>query len=222
LRFGNPVAQVRKKNMVVSKGKNKTRPQASRRASADGVTAPRSADGHGHARAETLRSLARQVNRSPSAVRKWMDRSDWPFSRTGPWDVVRVRAWMDIQLKPDPAAAYRKRAKAAEAGTGEFHNAGPLEKARIQATIERALYIRQKRLAESGELHSKADCDRHRLQQIMEVRNRLMDIPRSMASGLSMQTAEVVEQILDRAMRAILDEFGAKATPVEPGGDDGQ
>ena len=151
-------------------------------------------------------------------MRKWVARSGWPFSRTGPWDVRRVRAWMEIHLKPDPAAAYRKRAKAAEAGTGEFHTMGPLEKARIQATIERALYIRQKRQADAGELHSTADCERRRLQQIMEVRNRLLELPRSVASGLAGLGAEAIERQLEEAVRSILDEFSSEAT--RPGGDD--
>ena len=166
----------------------------------------------GYAEATSLRSLARLVGRSLSAVRKWVARSDWMFGRTGPWNVEKVHAWMDIHLQRDAAAAYRKRVKDAEAGTGEFHKMGPLEKARIQATLERALWLRQKRQAEAGELHSTAECERHRLQQILEVRNRLMEVPRSMAAGLAGLAPEVIEADLDRAMRAIVDEF-AGLTP---------
>ncbi|HUX03160.1 MAG TPA: hypothetical protein VMY35_19535, partial [Phycisphaerae bacterium] len=195
------------------------RPRGARTAASGDGTAASTPIAGGHRQAKSIRSLAKLVGRSESAVRKWLDRSDWPFSRTGPWDVQRVRAWMDIQLKPDPAAAYRRRAKAAEAGTGEFRTVGLLEKARIQATIERALYLQMKRKAEAGELHATADCERHRLRQIMEVRNRLMELPRSMAAGLVGLSAEEIEAALEQAMRAIVDEF-AGSTPAGGPADD--
>ncbi|HUX03167.1 MAG TPA: hypothetical protein VMY35_19570, partial [Phycisphaerae bacterium] len=199
------------------------RPRGARTAASGDGTAASTPIAGGHRQAKSIRSLAKLVGRSESAVRKWVARSDWPVSRTGPWaasDIRRIRAWMDVMLKPDPAAAYRKRAKAADAGTGEFRSMGALERARIQATLERALYIRQKRMSEAGELHSVADCQRHRLQQIMEVRNRLMEIPRSMASGLAGLPAERIGAELDRTMRAIVDDFAAGAAP-SGGRDDG-
>lgn len=144
------------------------------------------------------------------------------FGRTGPWDVEHVIVWRDNMLKPDPAAEYRRQAKAAEEGEGEFAKLTKREKLNLQKTYEQMLSIRQRREIEAGVYHSKADCDRHRLQQIMEVRSRLMEIPRSMAGALAGLTAEAIGLMLDRAVRAILDEFAGEATPAGPGGDDGQ
>jgi len=161
----------------------------------------------GPTHAKSIRALARQVDRAESTVRKWIGREDWPFSLTGPWDVRLVTAWAEIHLKGDPAAAYRKKAKAAEAGIGEFAPMGPLTKARLQATIERALHIRQRRMVEAGELHNVKDCTQRRLRQIHEVKTRLMELPRSMANALTGQSAEKIEQLMDEQIRAIIEDF---------------
>ncbi len=159
--------------------------------------------------ATSIRSLGRYVGRAESTVRKWIARDDWPFPRQPPWDVEKVRAWMEIHLKPDPAVAYRKKAHAAEAGTGEFASIGPLTKARIQVTIERALRIRQRRLTEADKLHDTEECRRRRLRQIHLVKARLFELPRSMANSLAGQSAEKIEQLLDQQVIDILEEFAA-------------
>jgi hypothetical protein len=125
-------------------------------------------------------------------------------------------------LKADPAAEYRRQAKAAATGTSEFAKLTEREKVHVGKMMEQILSIRQRRLIEANAFHSVADCDRHRIQQIMEVRNRLMELPRSLALGLVGLPAEEIERTIDQVVRVILEEFGAKATPVELGGDDGQ
>ncbi|HUX03136.1 MAG TPA: hypothetical protein VMY35_19415 [Phycisphaerae bacterium] len=174
----------------------------------------RRANEKGGTLARSIRALARQMARNESTVRKWKDRDDWPFSRTGPWDVQRVRAWAEIHLKPDPAAAYRKKARAAAAGTGEFAEMGALTKARVQATLERALWIRQRRLAEGGKLHDVGECERRRLRQIYEVKGALLALPRSVANALVGLDRAGIERMLDRQMTEILEGFA--------GGDEGQ
>ena len=87
--------------------------------------------------AKSIRSLAALVGRSESAVRKWVAHPEWRFSTTPPWDVARVKAWAEIVLHPDPAANFRKKAKAAEGGTGEFAELGPVGKLRCQLMIAR-------------------------------------------------------------------------------------
>ena len=166
------------------------------------------------AQAKSIRSLGRQVGRAESTVRKWIGREDWPFGLAPPWDVGRVRAWAEIHLKADPAAAYRKKAKAAEAGTGEFAAMGPLTKARLQATIERALLLRQRRLVEAGKLHDTEKCQHRRLRQIHEVKGRLLELPRAVSNTLVGQDAESIERVLSEQVRMILEGFasGSSAT----------
>ncbi len=180
------------------------------------------AGGKGPILAKSIRSLASLVDRSPSAVRKWLRKSNWPFKLTPPWNVTRVKAWMDIHLSPDPAEAYRRKARDAEAGVGEFRNQTPLEKAKLQVAIERALYIRQKRLAEAGKLHDVEECERRRLQQIMEVRNRLLDLPRSIVHGMVGQPVDEMERQLSAAIRAILEEFSGPSDIDAEGSGDGR
>jgi len=156
-----------------------------------------------------MRSLARQVGKAPTTVRKWIYRDNWPFSLSGPWDVERVKIWAEIQAKADPEAAYRKKARAAEAGLGEFAPLGPLTKARIQATIERALLIRQRRLVEAGRLHDVEECGNRRLQQIHAVRTRLMELPQSLAQSLAGQSSETIESVMKGRIEAVLEEFSA-------------
>ncbi len=159
--------------------------------------------------ARSIRSLARQVHRAESTVRKWIARDDWPFALAPPWEVEKVRAWAEIQLKPDPAAAYRKKAAAAEAGTGEFSRLGPYGKARVQYLIERSLSVRQRRLRDAGKLIDAEEARQHRLRQIHAVKAALLALPRSVANALAGQDRSGIERILAERVRAILQEFAA-------------
>ena len=140
-------------------------------------------------------------------MRKWIAREDWAFSLRGPWDVARVKAWAEIQLHPDPTAAYRKKAAAAEAGTGEFSGMGPLTKAKLQATIERALLVRQRRLIEAGKMHDVELCEKRRLRQIHETKAALLTLGRSIANSLVGQNADAIEAIMNARCIEICEEF---------------
>jgi hypothetical protein len=153
--------------------------------------------------------LARLVGKAESTVRKWIARRDWMFALEPPWDVAKVRAWAEIHVHPDPAAAYRKRMAAAEMGSGEFGRMEPLTKARFQATLERALLIRQRRLVEAGQLHNVEECRQRRLRQVHEVKSRLVDLPRAMANALAGQDAETIERVLMEQVTAMLQELAA-------------
>lgn len=159
--------------------------------------------------AKSIRDLARKVGRAESTVRKWIRREDWPFSLEPPWRVERVKAWMEIHLKPDPAEAYHRKAKAAEAGIGEFSPMGPLTKARMQQAIERALYIRQERQARAGKLIDAEDAQRHRLRQIHAVKGLLLALPRSLANSLVGQDRDSCERILHDQVVGIIEEFAS-------------
>jgi hypothetical protein len=125
---------------------------------------------------KSIRSLAKHFALTEGAVRKWLDRDTWTEPRTPPWNLERVIAWREVHCKPDPAAAYRKKIAAVEAGKGEFAAMGPLTKARIQATIERALLVRQRRLIEAGEMHSIKECSARKARQVQELRDKLLVI----------------------------------------------
>ncbi len=169
----------------------------------------------GPIQAKSIRSLARQVGRAESTVRKWLARSDWPFELGPPWVVRKVKAWMEIHLKPDSAAAYRKKVAAVEAGSGEFSSMSAYQKARTQAVIERALLLRQRRLVEAGKLHDVAGCRQRRLRQIHEVKGALLALGRSMANSLVGRDADAVETTIHDRCLQICEEF------ARDGDDDG-
>lgn len=162
--------------------------------------------------ADTIRSLAKQLRRGESTVRKWISRDDWPFRRTPPWNIEKVKVWSEINLKPDPAAEYRKRAKAADEGKAEFVDASPLTRAKIQATLERALLIRQRRMIESGKLHEVEACEKRRVRQIHETKSRLLSFPRAVAQRLVGLDSENIEAVLQAEIELIISEFSYGST----------
>jgi len=162
--------------------------------------------------ARSIRSLARQVSRSESAVRRWIRHERWPFPLEGPWDVRRVKAWAEIQLHPDPAAAFRQKAKAAELGLGEFRDLGPIGKARLQVLIGRAMLQQHRLKVEQGKVHDVAVCGQRLLRLIHEVKARLLELPRAVAGVLVGQPAEAIERLLAEQVNGILMEFSNRET----------
>ena len=159
--------------------------------------------------AKSIRSLAAYCDKSPSAVRKWIAADDWMFSQQPPWDVQKVQAWYEIHRRGDAGAAWRQKADAVERGVGEFRNIGPLTKARIQATIERALYVRQKRLTEAGKLHDVEACEGRRLRQIHAVKSALLALPRNVAQSLVGLERDAIEERLLARVEAVLEELAS-------------
>lgn len=143
-------------------------------------------------------------------MRKWTTRSDWPFGRdprVTPWPVEKVKVWAEIHLKPDPAAAYRKRIKEAEAGLGEFRQMGPQEKAKTQCYIERALLLNVMRLKEQGKLHKTDECIKAHAELVHRAKSALLGMCRSIANSLSGETPDRIEEILHARVLAILEEL---------------
>jgi hypothetical protein len=167
----------------------------------------------GLTQAKTLRSLARLTGRSLSAVRKWVERDDWPFTRTGPWDVEKVKVWHELYVGGDPEAKFQKRARAIEAGTGDFRELSPIKKAQLQYIIERALSVRQRREQDAGKLHNAVECRERRLRQILAAKARLEELPRMLANTLvGLATAEI-ESKLAGEIRTILEDFSKGVAP---------
>lgn len=162
-------------------------------------------------KAKTLTELAKHMNRSTEAVRLWLKRDSWSLPRTPPWDVAAVRRWAKANVGPEPEAAFRARAAAADAGLLDYGQSGALTRARLTATVERAMLTRQRRLVEAGQLHDTAECQQRRLRQIHHAKNRLLELPRALSGGLVGQNAETIEQILSEQVDAILQEFATDA-----------
>lgn len=157
--------------------------------------------------AKSIRRLARHLGRSDTAVRKWMKREDWPFPRTPPWDIKQVQAWAEINLRPDPGKAYQQKLASLRNGSGAYGEIGALTRAKIQVTLERAMWIRQRRLVEAGKLIDAEEAQRYRLRQIQAAKSLLVTLPRSVANALVGQDRNAIEQILNKRIEELLDEF---------------
>lgn len=155
--------------------------------------------------ANSIRSLAKHVGRAESTVRKWLQSDDWPpsFGLEPPWQVAKVRAWMEIYPKADPSAAYRKKIRSIEAGNG-VGGLSPLNKARLQNYIERALWIRQQREKDAGKLHRTDECIKLYAGMVHKAKASALIVGRSMRNALLGQDAETIERLLNERMLAIL------------------
>ncbi len=85
----------------------------------------------------------------------------------------------------------------------------PLNKAKLQWVIERALTSRQKREKEAGLLHNVKECQQRHLRQIHAVKGRLTELPRVLANTLVGQPAAEIERIITEQVTAILEDFAA-------------
>jgi len=150
------------------------------------------------------------MGRNESTVRKWTTRIDWPFGRdprVTPWDVEKVKVWAELYLKPDPAAAYRKRIKEAEAGAGEFRHLGKQEKAKTQCYIERALMLNVMRLKEQGILHKTDVCIKLHAALVHRAKASLLGMCRSIVNSLVGLSPTEMEEVLTARVKAILEEL---------------
>jgi hypothetical protein len=160
-----------------------------------------SASGKDPDQVASLRSLANVAGRSPTSVRKWIKRSDWPFGK-GPFSVRLVRQWMEIHLKRDPAQRYHD----AQRGIGP-KELNELDQARKEGYQEASAIRRLKRLQIEGTLHDVAECKERRRRQLFYVRNALLRFPRSVAADLVARPRGEVEAVLKRRVDAILQSF---------------
>lgn len=173
--------------------------------------------------AKSIRKLAKMVGRSDTAIRKWLKRPDWPFADRPPWDAKKVKAWAEINLKPDPAGIYQRKVASAQAGTGEYAEIGALTRAKIQVTLERALYIRQRRLFEGKKLLDAGEVQRQWLAHIQSVKSQLTALPRSIALELlNRSNRDEIEQLLQSRLTEILNgltEEKTKEPAIKEGND---
>lgn len=160
--------------------------------------------------AKSIRGLAKALGKSDTAVRKWMMREDWPFALNPPWDVGQVRAWAEINLHPDPAKVYRQKINYAKEGTGEYGEIGALTRAKIQVTLERAMYIRQERLFKAGKLIDAGEVRRQWLAHIQAVKGQMIALPRSVSGELVGISQDRIEEVLTNRITEMLNDLAEK------------
>lgn len=162
---------------------------------------------YGPGAAGSIRELAEKVGRNYKTVREWMQRDDWPFSKTGPWKLKDVRIWMDSYLDHDATQAYEERLQNMRKNPGASSGATSLTRARVEGTIERTLLTRQRRLVEKGKLISNENAQAIRLRQIHAVKSALLSLPRSIANAITGKSKRQVEKVVLERVEEIIRSF---------------
>jgi len=161
----------------------------------------------GPTQVSSIRALARLLRKGESTVRKWTRDRRWPFGRYGPWaldQVPLISAWQKMYLKHNAAEGVQRMMAA------NWNTDRPLsrtETAKLAYMTVRARLLAVRLELEEGKLHNQRECDERRLRQIHEVNSRLLELPRSLANSLAMQSAETVERLLAEHISAALDEL---------------
>ena len=162
--------------------------------------------------ATSIRDLARKMNRSDMAIRKWMKKDNWVFSMEGPWKVDEVKIWSEKFLEK-------------EYGPGEVKISVPgettLTRARIESTIEKTMLTKIHRLAAEGKLIDAEEAQRIRLKQIHEIKGVLLSFPRLISNLLVGKSRDQIEEILLERIENIINEFAGirqKNTDMERSG----
>lgn len=157
-----------------------------------------------------ISKLAEALGRSKQAVSKWTRRADWPFGPP-PWSVEKVREWAAVALAPDPSEALRARLAGAEAAARGGATAEPPMSARWKAEllqiIARTRLLTQEFQRREGMLHDSDACQTRRVQQILAVKERFLNLPRILAPRLAGLKRDDIEREILVAIQAACNAF---------------
>lgn len=174
----------------------------------------------------SIRTLAKLVGKSPSAVRKWTRHPAWVFSTSGPWtadDVRLIRGWVKRYLRKDEAQDYREALADPDHVPGPMRPLTPIEQAKLDLLVERKKTLQQRRAVELKLLHVAKDCEANILRVALDVRGRLLAMPRTIAHALVGLDAPAIEELLNQQVRTVLKALVASLSlhgTIDPHGSD--
>jgi len=173
-------------------------------------------------RARSTTELAALVQRSPSTIRRWLKRDDWPFGPRPPWDADAVAAWAAEHLAPDPGAATKARRAAEQAAQESDPQAQPdvsgsqpaagltMREVELRLKVERTRKIEVERLIKEGSVHDVAECREQRLRKVHALKAGLLELGRSLAPDLVRLTDRAaIEAAIERRCRLLLRAFAS-------------
>jgi len=149
------------------------------------------------------------IGRTPTTIRRWLVRLDWPFGPEPPWPADEVAAWAKIKLRTDRSADQRTGLNLRDP------NAVNATKAKTLWYIERSAKARLDREITLGQYHRVDACAEHRLRQIHSARSRLMSLPRRAAPRIVGKRTADIERLLDAEVRRVLSEIADADAPGE-------
>lgn len=162
------------------------------------------------------RKLATAVGVSPSTVREYLDREDWPFRRTPPWpaeDAARIRTWARATLSPNPANLDALNGH----GDGlEALRRNPLSAAKLRLTLTRTEMLSLQKSILAAEVVPRRDVELALIRRVHSVRSALQALPRELAGQLVGRTENEIEILLDDAIRGVLLDMANQIELPEP------
>ncbi len=176
--------------------------------------------------ASSLRDLGRRLGVSASAVRKWAVKSEWTFGKSPPFNVGAVREWRAVVIfgamldTDSPATGAKPSVGAGDPGSNDDGSIdvlaelrkSPIMRARLAKLIEQTAAIKLDRSIKEGQYVRLANIRRAAIANIHEIKTVLLSLPRLAGTiaqrvELGKQDERVIEQLIDRRVRAILEQF---------------
>lgn len=161
--------------------------------------------------AKSQRELAKACGKSQPAVLKWIRDDRWPFSKTGPWDVEKVKAWASRTHgpnAPDPNPPF-----AASRASDPVADLTPERQAKLALSLEKLEGIKIANQLKRSELHSIQECQARRVKQVIELRNELLAIADVAGNQLGLDSDQ--REILRGHLLALCRKF-ANQDPSPP------
>jgi hypothetical protein len=112
---------------------------------------------------QSINALAKLVDKSAPAVRKWLEHGEWPFARVAPWAatlVPRMKEWAAATLQEDRASTAPK----------VLANQTRLKELKL---VEEIKVLRRTNKVGDQEVHGIAECEQAQTERIQFVKNSL-------------------------------------------------
>lgn len=157
--------------------------------------------------ANSLRELARGVDRSHQSVADWVKHARWNQSRTPPWSIRKAVEWAAATLPPNPATAWTQPFAAEPGSEIEALRRSPLSAAKLKLTLTRAAKLELERAALAGELINRQEVEQALVRRAHAVRAAFQALPRQVAVRLAGKNEIEVECLLLDAIDGVLLEL---------------
>jgi hypothetical protein len=150
----------------------------------------------------SIRELAKRLGKSPSAVRKWVTSSRWPFG-AGPWaeaDLSAITQWA-AALQPNRAAGEVDAIELPSPSDSKLER-----KLKLKILAERGRILELDRKKKDAELVDRASVLQRETAQAMIVMNELLTI-RTLAAKMEGAALQQREQVLETWARDTARKF---------------
>lgn len=164
---------------------------------------------------DSIRKLARALNRSHTAVEGYVQRPDWPFPRRGDWTelVPQIQDWMVRTLSPSPALPP------SQSSSGDALadlRLSPERLAKVQLLITRRAKLELERLILAGDYINKAEEARRDLDKIYLVKTSLNNLTKRLPPLLVGKSLPEMERVVAENVEIICNAFAGKKHQEQP------